>query len=310
MEPLQKVSPHKQITGADYNRLVDKINMAQILSTDGIKRIQTPRGVHLINNSGVSSSSLRVLYVLEVVSLATAKGFYNCQIESYDADYWSSNTDGFTDVPLTFTGSSDLSFADNNPANDTVTYAGENVGFVTTGFLPGTSLIVTGTTFNNRTVVIESVTETVITLDSTGFFLSEANQSATLTGTFLVQNMTEVGTTTTHALVPGDRLMCWYFNDDVSTSHFMGRSMESDIRLAITQEAAQADLNIRVKLCNRAGTAVGSAFDCLLMETDDATAATSALPRIGITEKVLVWKAPSGVWYVVNPTIIKSSVCA
>jgi len=309
MQPLKKLPPNKPVSGREYNALIDRINATTIRSTHGMKRVETPSGVHLIGSTGFSQASARVLFIAEVVDDTgiTAKGLYNCKLQSFDATYWDHATDGFTDIANpTITGSSDISYVDSNP--DTIVYAGSGDGFVTKGFIPGMQITTTNQAANNGTDLVTAVTETTLTLSSS--ITAASDTSATIVGKLQVMNGKETGTTTTNELVAGDRIKCWYFTDDEGNRRLIGESMEGDLRLAITQEAAQADLNISVKLTNRAGTATGSAFDCLLMETDDATAATSVLPRIGTTEKVLVWKAPSGTWYVANPTIIKSSVCA
>jgi len=83
----------------------------------------------------------------------------------------------------------------------------------------------------------------------------------------------------------------------------------SPLRLALTQEAAQADLFISVKLLDSGGTVMGEAFDATLIATDGATAANAALPRIATSKTILITKI-GDTWYVVNPTIIKSTVCA
>jgi len=78
---------------------------------------------------------------------------------------------------------------------------------------------------------------------------------------------------------------------------------------ATTMEVAQADLFISVKLQDRDGAVMGDAFDATLIATDGATAANAALPRIAASKTILITKI-AGTWYVVNPTIIKSTVCA
>jgi len=127
--------------------------------------------------------------------------------------------------------------------------------------------------------------------------------------TIIVANISEVGTTTTNALVAGDFIECIKFSDDEGNTRYIGKSGENNIKGAVTQEAAQSNLLISVKLINKSGAEVGSAFDCLLLSPDGATAANSALPRIATGKAILVTKISNGDWIVVNPTIIKSSVC-
>ena len=78
---------------------------------------------------------------------------------------------------------------------------------------------------------------------------------------------------------------------------------------ATTQEAAQSDLLISVKLQDEDGAVMGDPFNATLIATDGATAANAALPRIANSKTILITKI-AGTWYVVNPTIIKSAVCA
>ena len=78
--------------------------------------------------------------------------------------------------------------------------------------------------------------------------------------------------------------------------------------LAKTQEAAQADLLISVKLLDENGEEKGTALDATLIATDGCTAANAALPRIKAAKTVIVSKI-SGTWYVINPTIIDSGEC-
>ena len=78
--------------------------------------------------------------------------------------------------------------------------------------------------------------------------------------------------------------------------------------LAKTQEAAQANLLISVKLLDENGLEKGAAFDATLIATDGCTAANAALPRIQSAKTVIVSKI-GGTWYVVNPTIIDSEAC-
>ena len=80
------------------------------------------------------------------------------------------------------------------------------------------------------------------------------------------------------------------------------------VHRAKTQEAAQADLNISVKLLDADGNVTGDAFDAAFIDADGVTAANSALPRVATSKDILVTKI-HGSWYVINPTLIKSSVC-
>lgn len=78
---------------------------------------------------------------------------------------------------------------------------------------------------------------------------------------------------------------------------------------AKTQEAAQGDLNISVKLLDAAGVEFGDAFDAVFGDADGVTAANAALPRVASGKTISVVKMPSGTWKVVTPTLTKSTAC-
>ena len=77
---------------------------------------------------------------------------------------------------------------------------------------------------------------------------------------------------------------------------------------AKTQEAAQADAYISVKLLDSGGTEYGSAFDATCLFTDGATAANTCLPDVQTAKTILISKIDN-TWYIVNPTFIKYSEC-
>jgi len=60
MQPLKKLPPNKPVSGREYNALIDRINATTIRSTHGMKRVETPSGVHLIGGGGGSVSPLKV----------------------------------------------------------------------------------------------------------------------------------------------------------------------------------------------------------------------------------------------------------
>jgi len=80
------------------------------------------------------------------------------------------------------------------------------------------------------------------------------------------------------------------------------------LQRAKTQEAAQADLLISVKLLDGEDNEIGDAFDATFISTDGCTAANAALPRVQTAKTVIVSKV-GGTWYVINPTIIDSEAC-
>ena len=84
---------------------------------------------------------------------------------------------------------------------------------------------------------------------------------------------------------------------------------DSTIRRAKTQEAAQSDAYISVKLLDSDGNVVGDAFDATCIFTDGATAANTCLPDVATGKTVLISKI-QGTWYIVNPTFTDWSECA
>ena len=80
------------------------------------------------------------------------------------------------------------------------------------------------------------------------------------------------------------------------------------VKRAKTQEAAQADGLISVKLLDSDGVVTGSAFDATFIMTDGATAANTCLPRVQ-TNKIVLVSQIQGTWYVVNPTLTDSEAC-
>jgi hypothetical protein len=86
-------------------------------------------------------------------------------------------------------------------------------------------------------------------------------------------------------------------------------SGEGIVVRAKTQEAAQADAYISVKLLDDADAEVGDAFDATCIFTDGATAANTCLPDVATGKTVLISKI-QGTWYIVNPTFTDWSECA
>jgi hypothetical protein len=79
--------------------------------------------------------------------------------------------------------------------------------------------------------------------------------------------------------------------------------------LAVTQEAAQSDAYISVKLVGANGSMIGSAFDAKCLFQDDATAADECLPDVQSGKTVPIYKGQDGVWYL-GLTFIKFTECA
>ena len=77
---------------------------------------------------------------------------------------------------------------------------------------------------------------------------------------------------------------------------------------AKTQEAAQDDEYVSVKLLDSEGTETGSAFDAKCIFTDNATKATDCIPLVK-TGKVVVVSKLNGTWYIINPTFAYMPGC-
>ena len=77
---------------------------------------------------------------------------------------------------------------------------------------------------------------------------------------------------------------------------------------AKTQEAAQDDAYISVKLLDSGGTETGSAFDAKCLFTDNATKATDCIPLVK-TDKVVIVSKINDTWYIINPTFAYMPEC-
>jgi hypothetical protein len=78
---------------------------------------------------------------------------------------------------------------------------------------------------------------------------------------------------------------------------------DSTIRRAKTQEAAQTDGKISVKLVDDAGTERGDAFDVYAFFTKAATNMQLCLPKISSGDFMMISKI-AGSWYLMAPTLI------
>ena len=150
------------------------------------------------------------------------------------------------------------------------------------------------------------------TLDATDWDSTTADQLEKTGGagasTVVVLNLDEIGAAK-HSLSAGDLIMCGRFTDDEGNARYVGTSCgNGKICRAKTQEAAQGDAYISVKLLNAAGSEVGAAFDATCIFTDGATAANTCLPDVATGKTVLISKI-QGTWYIVNPTFTKFTEC-
>ena len=82
-------------------------------------------------------------------------------------------------APVTITGSSTLTFAENTPSADTIADSGN--GFVTAGFKPDMIITVTNTSSNDGAYVIDTVTAGLITLILSDDLADESPATGTLT---------------------------------------------------------------------------------------------------------------------------------
>jgi len=82
----------------------------------------------------------------------------------------------------------------------------------------------------------------------------------------------------------------------------------SGAREAKTQEAAQADEYISVKLLDGDGNETGKAFDAKCIFADNATKATDCIPLVKTSKTVIVSKI-NGTWYIINPTFAYMPEC-
>ena len=77
---------------------------------------------------------------------------------------------------------------------------------------------------------------------------------------------------------------------------------------AKTQEAAQDDGYISVKLLDGEHEETGSAFDAKCIFTDNATKATDCIPLVK-TGKVVIVSKINDTWYIINPTFAYMPEC-
>jgi len=77
---------------------------------------------------------------------------------------------------------------------------------------------------------------------------------------------------------------------------------------AKTQEAAQDDEYISVKLLDGEHEETGSAFDAKCIFTDNATKATDCIPLVK-TGKVVIVSKINDTWYIINPTFAYMPEC-
>ena len=81
----------------------------------------------------------------------------------------------------------------------------------------------------------------------------------------------------------------------------IGGTSASGLRLAVTQEAAQSDLFISVKLKDRDGNPAGEAFDATAIIVDGATQLDKCTPQVASGADIVIGKL-NGTWYIINPT--------
>ena len=115
-----------------------------------------------------------------------------------------------------------------------------------------------------------------------------------------IWNMAEAGHTTTNFLAEDDIVSAWEFTDDEDNIRYVCN--EQWIRLAKTQEAAQGDEFLSIKLVDRSGSVTGSAFDCKFYPDTTPPDLNVCRPRIASGDFVWVTKWwTGGVWFIVSP---------
>lgn len=90
---------NRKITARDYNRLAKVINsMGTVRATGrGVRCSHGPDGtsISILSKSPASAA----LYIAEVhTDVAGKGGFYNCYLQTFDADDWKQTTDGCDDT--------------------------------------------------------------------------------------------------------------------------------------------------------------------------------------------------------------------
>ncbi len=152
------------ITNIEYRTIIKEYDSGKIHKDKkwGTKRIHTFE-VQYINKSWQ-----------EMAIIAT---FFNNSYGSYDTFYFTNPDPRLSIATLTKTT---ISFANTNP--DTILDSSNS--FVTTGFLAGNKVIVTGSTSNNGTYTLDIVTAGTITLiDANSLTVEPASASITMTQT-------------------------------------------------------------------------------------------------------------------------------
>ncbi len=114
-------------------------------------------------------------------------------------------------------------------------------------------------------------------------------------------------------LAAGDRIAAWQAADEAGTSRWIGIPIGpyggGRIRRARAQEAAPADGNLSVKLCDQDGTEIGNAFD-VKCEISGGAALNAAIPRIADDDYLFVTNI-SGTWYCTTVfQVSEDCVCA
>ena len=84
----------------------------------------------------------------------------------------------------------------------------------------------------------------------------------------------------------------------------------SIVRRAKTQEGAQSDGKISVKLLDTSDTVTGVAFDVYAFPDKSSTNfASDYIPKLVINDVVIIAKDVSDDWFIVNPTLLNIDIC-
>ena len=150
-----------------------------------------------------------------------------------------------------------------------------------------------------------------VTYDATDYNLTNTDPVEYDSDTeVIVCNLSERGSDTSAIVTEGELLIGFSTFDDDGNLINLGwpaPAASGKVYRAKTQEAAQADLYISVKLADSTGATPGSAFDALALSQDGTTALNAAAPLIQTAKYVFVSRI-NGVWYLLE-TFTKMDIC-
>ena len=161
------------------------------------------------------------------------------------------------------------------------------------------------------------------TLDATDWDTTTADQVDDKGDEVIVLNLPEMGGST-WSLSAGDLIQCFKFRDDEKNVRYVGVELLGQsgsgiatgaTQLAKTQEAAQADGEISVKLLGSDGNETGSAFDVYAFLDEAATDFTTIYwladksRAIESADILTIFKGITGNWYLTPGQLYKRRTC-